>query len=75
MTLPFKYSLPLLFEDNAVRKGHTTYLPFEEIKDYVMIDGLNGCVRNYPYFQENYKLIAIDLSKQHTVDAEPKAIK
>ena len=75
MPLPFKY--PLLFEDNAVRKGHTAYyLPTEEIKDYnVMIDGLNGCVLNYPYFKENYKLIALDLSKQHAVDAEPKVIK
>ena len=74
MPLPFKY--PLLFEDNAVRKGHTAYPPTEEIKDYnVMIYGLNGCVLNYSYFKENYKLIPLDLSKQHAVDAEPKAIK
>ena len=30
-------------------------------------------IRNYPYFQENYKMIAIDLSKQQALDAEPRA--
>ena len=29
---------------------------------------------NYPYFNENYKLIAIDLSKQQALKADPKAI-
>ena len=29
---------------------------------------------NYPYFNENYKLIAIDLSKQQALDADPKTI-
>ena len=29
---------------------------------------------DYPYFKENYKLIAIDLSKQQALDADPRAI-
>ena len=29
---------------------------------------------NYPYFNENYKLIAIDLSKQQALEADPRAI-
>ena len=29
---------------------------------------------DYPYFKENYKLIAKDLSKQQVLDADPKAI-
>ena len=28
----------------------------------------------YPYFKENYKMIAIDLSKQQALDAEPTAV-
>ena len=28
----------------------------------------------YSYFKENYKLIAIDLSKQQALDTDPKAI-
>ena len=30
---------------------------------------------HYPYFKENYKIIAIDLSKQQAPDADPRAIK
>ena len=29
---------------------------------------------DYPYFRENYKMIAIDLSKQQALDADPRAI-
>ena len=29
---------------------------------------------DYSYFNENYKLIAIDLSKQQALDADPRAI-
>ena len=37
-------------------------------------DYATGCVLDYPYFKENYKLIAIDLSKQQALDADPRAI-
>ena len=29
---------------------------------------------NYSYFKENYKMIAIDLSKQQALDGDPRAI-
>ena len=29
---------------------------------------------DYAYFKENYKLIAVDLSKQKALDADPRAI-
>ena len=32
------------------------------------------CLLDYPYFKK-YKLLAIDLSKQQKLDADPKAIK
>ena len=32
------------------------------------------CLLDYPYFKEYYKLIAINLSKQKKLDADPKAI-
>ena len=32
-----------------------------------------GCLLDYTYFKENYKMIAIDLSKQ-VLDADPRAI-
>ena len=32
------------------------------------------CLLYYPYFKENYKIIAINLSKQQAFDADPRAI-
>ena len=29
---------------------------------------------DYPYFKENYKMISINLSKQQSLDADPRAI-
>ena len=29
---------------------------------------------DYPYFKENYKVIAIDLSEQQVLDADPRKI-
>ena len=37
-------------------------------------DYTTGCLLDYPYFKEYHKLIAIDLSKQQKLDADPKAI-
>ena len=36
-------------------------------------DYTSGCPLYYPYFRENYKMIAIDISKQQTLDADPRA--
>ena len=33
-----------------------------------------GCLLDYTYFKENYKLITIDLSKQQALDADPRKI-
>ena len=32
------------------------------------------CFLDYSYFKENYKMIAIDLSKQQILDVDPRAI-
>ena len=32
------------------------------------------CLLDYQYFQDHYQLIAIDLSKQKELDADPRAI-
>ena len=37
-------------------------------------DYTTGCLLDYNYFKNHYKLIAIDLSKQQKLDADPKAI-
>ena len=37
-------------------------------------DYTTGCLLDYHYFKTYYKLIAIDLSKQQKLNADPKAI-
>ena len=37
-------------------------------------DYITGCLLDYAYFEDNYKLIAVDLSKQKALDADPRAI-
>ena len=37
-------------------------------------DYTTGCLLDYPYFKENYKMIATDLSRQNELDADPRAI-
>ena len=37
-------------------------------------DYTTGCLTDYLYFEKYFKLIAIDLSKQEKLDADPKAI-
>ena len=37
-------------------------------------DHNTGYLLDYAYFKDNYKLIAVDLSKQKALDADPRAI-
>ena len=37
-------------------------------------DYTTGCLLDYSYFKEHYKLVTIDLSKQKALDVNPKAI-
>ena len=38
------------------------------------VDYTTGCLLDYAYFKNNYRLIAVDLSKKKALDAGPKAI-
>ena len=37
-------------------------------------DYITGCLLDYPYYKENYKLIAIELSKRQALDAARQVI-
>ena len=37
-------------------------------------DYTTGCLLDYTYFKKYYKMIAVDLSKEQVLDADPKAI-
>ena len=50
---------------------------YGEIRKIETVQGDNyatGCLLDYQYFNVYYQLIAIDLSKQKEVDADPRAI-
>ena len=38
-------------------------------------DYTTGSLLDFNYFKEHYKLVAVDLSKQKELDADPRAIK
>ena len=37
-------------------------------------DYTTSCLLDYQYFKDHYQLIAVDLSKQKELDADPRAI-
>ena len=37
-------------------------------------DYTTGCLLDYSYFKQNYKMFAVDLSRQNELDADPRAI-
>ena len=50
---------------------------YEEIRKIATGKGdsyATGCLLDYEYFKNNYQLIAVDLSKQRELDADPRAI-
>ena len=62
------------FFDQPIKNDLKTYDNIRKIATGQGDDYTTGCLLDYPYFKKYYKLIVIDLSKQQTLDADPKAI-
>ena len=62
------------FFDQAIDSMTKTYENIRKIATGQGDDYTTGCLLDYTYFKENYKLIAIDLSKQQALAADPRAI-
>ena len=62
------------FFDQSINNDFKTYENIRKIATGKGDDYTNGCLLNYPYFKENFKIIAIDLSKQQSLDADLRAI-
>ena len=58
--------------DQPVRKNELTYKNIRKIA--VGPDYKTGCLLDYTYFKNYYKIIATDLSKQQALDFDPRAI-
>ena len=63
-----------IFFDQPVKNNKVT---FEIIRKLATGQGdyyTTGCLLDYIYFKNYQKMIAVDLSKQQTLDADPKGI-
>ena len=59
------------FFDQPINSMNKTY---ENIRKIATGQGDNcttGCLLDYSYFKDHYKIIATDLSKQQALDADP----
>ena len=52
------------FFDQPVKNNRVTYENIRKIATGQGDDYTTGCLLDYPYFKDNYKMIAVDLSKQ-----------
>ena len=62
------------FFDQPINSVTKTYENIRKIATGQGDDYTTGCLLDYPYFKNNYKMIAIDLSKQQALGADPRAI-
>ena len=62
------------FFDQPIKNKKITYDNIRKIATGYGDKNTTGCLLDYPYFIETYKMIAVDLSKQKALDYDPKAI-
>ena len=62
------------FFDQPVKNNKVTYENIRKIATGHGDDYTTGCLLDYPYFKDSYKMIAIDLAKQQALEADPRAI-
>ena len=62
------------FFDQPIKNDLKTYDNTRKIATGLDDDYVTGCLIDYPYFKKYYKWLAIDLSKQQKLDADPKTI-
>ena len=62
------------FFGQLIKNNKITYVNVRKIATGLGDDYTSGCLLDYPHFKDNYKTIAIDLSKQQALDADPREI-
>ena len=62
------------FSDQSIKNNEITYDNIRKIATGQGDDYTTSCLLDYPYFKDTYKMIAVDLSKQQALDADPRAI-
>ena len=61
------------FFDQPVKNNKVTYENIRKITTGQGDDYTTGCLLDYIYFKNHFKMIAVDLRKQQALDADPKA--
>ena len=60
--------------DQPIKDNKVTYENIRKVATSKKDDYTTGCLLDYTYFRDNYKMIAVDLSRQQALDANPKAV-
>ena len=60
--------------DQPIKNNKVTYENIKKIATGQGDDYTTGCLLDYPYFRDTYKMIAVDLSKQQAQDADLRGI-
>ena len=63
-----------IFYDQPINDLIKQYDEVKKVSTGYGDDYTTGCLLDYVYFKYNYILIAVDLSKQKALDADPRAI-
>ena len=62
------------FFDQPEKNNKVTYENIRKIPTGQLDDYTTDCLLDYIYFENYYKMIAVDLSKQQALDTNPKAM-
>ena len=62
------------FFDQPIKNNKITYENIRKIATGQGDDYTTGCLLDSSHFMDTYKMIAVDLSKQQVLDADPRAI-
>ena len=62
------------FFDQPIKNNKVTYDNIRKIAISQGHDNTTGCLLDYPYLANTYKMIAVDLSRQQALNADPRAI-
>ena len=62
------------FFDQEINDYTETYDNIRNIATGKGDDYTTGCLLDFSYFKDHYKMVAIDLSQKQALDADPRAI-
>ena len=60
--------------DQPMKNNKVTYENIRKISTGQGDDCTTGCLLDYPYFNDIYKMISVDLSKEQALEADPGTI-